>query len=382
MSAVRLARGATGRDRVIKFDGCYHGHSDGLLAGGGSGVAMLGLPGLGRRVGRRGGRHRGRALQRGARPRRAGRLRDRRAGGGQHEPGGARARVPRGSARRLRPPAVRSSIFDEVITGFRLGPGGGHRLVGGHARPVVLRQGDRRRSARRCLRGAPRRLAELAPGRSGVPSGHAVGQPSRHGGGPGGARRGGTGRLRGAGVARVALFAKDLEAAVAAGGLAVAGPRWGPLVGLFVAPADAGPIAAPHGLRGGAGARRRGTRTPASSTPCSAAAWRWRPAPTRSCSPAWPTTTPCWPAWSRRQARRRRKSAGDRRPARPAVQNERMTESGPMTMTGCSAGFSQSSTGVEIVQRQRDAARGRGPGVRRAGRCPTRGARPAACCSR
>ncbi len=45
MSAVRLARGATGRDRVVKFDGCYHGHSDGLLAGGGSGVAMLGLPG-------------------------------------------------------------------------------------------------------------------------------------------------------------------------------------------------------------------------------------------------------------------------------------------------------------------------------------------------
>ena len=45
MSAVRLARGATGRDRVVKFDGCYHGHSDALLAGGGSGVAMLGLPG-------------------------------------------------------------------------------------------------------------------------------------------------------------------------------------------------------------------------------------------------------------------------------------------------------------------------------------------------
>jgi glutamate-1-semialdehyde 2,1-aminomutase len=45
MSAVRLARGITGRDRIVKFDGCYHGHSDGLLAGGGSGVAMLGLPG-------------------------------------------------------------------------------------------------------------------------------------------------------------------------------------------------------------------------------------------------------------------------------------------------------------------------------------------------
>src|ERR1700722_716683 len=45
LCAVRLARGITGRDRVVKFDGCYHGHSDGLLAGGGSGVAMLGLPG-------------------------------------------------------------------------------------------------------------------------------------------------------------------------------------------------------------------------------------------------------------------------------------------------------------------------------------------------
>jgi glutamate-1-semialdehyde 2,1-aminomutase len=44
MSAVRVARGATGRDRIICFDGCYHGHSDGLLAGGGSGVATLGLP--------------------------------------------------------------------------------------------------------------------------------------------------------------------------------------------------------------------------------------------------------------------------------------------------------------------------------------------------
>jgi glutamate-1-semialdehyde 2,1-aminomutase len=44
MSAVRVARGATERDRIIVFEGCYHGHSDGLLAGGGSGVATLGLP--------------------------------------------------------------------------------------------------------------------------------------------------------------------------------------------------------------------------------------------------------------------------------------------------------------------------------------------------
>jgi glutamate-1-semialdehyde 2,1-aminomutase len=45
MTAVRLARGATGRSRVVKFAGCYHGHSDGLLAAGGSGVATLGLAG-------------------------------------------------------------------------------------------------------------------------------------------------------------------------------------------------------------------------------------------------------------------------------------------------------------------------------------------------
>ena len=45
MTAVRLARGATGRDTVVKFAGCYHGHLDALLVAAGSGVATLGLPG-------------------------------------------------------------------------------------------------------------------------------------------------------------------------------------------------------------------------------------------------------------------------------------------------------------------------------------------------
>jgi glutamate-1-semialdehyde 2,1-aminomutase len=44
MSAVRLARAATGRTKVVKFAGCYHGHADALLAAAGSGVATLGLP--------------------------------------------------------------------------------------------------------------------------------------------------------------------------------------------------------------------------------------------------------------------------------------------------------------------------------------------------
>ena len=45
MTAVRLARGVTSRPAIVKFDGCYHGHSDALLAAAGSGLATLGLPG-------------------------------------------------------------------------------------------------------------------------------------------------------------------------------------------------------------------------------------------------------------------------------------------------------------------------------------------------
>lgn len=44
MSALRVARAFTGRDKILKFEGCYHGHSDGLLAKAGSGIATLGLP--------------------------------------------------------------------------------------------------------------------------------------------------------------------------------------------------------------------------------------------------------------------------------------------------------------------------------------------------
>jgi glutamate-1-semialdehyde 2,1-aminomutase len=44
MSAIRLARGYTGRDKIIKFEGCYHGHSDSLLVKAGSGGLTLGVP--------------------------------------------------------------------------------------------------------------------------------------------------------------------------------------------------------------------------------------------------------------------------------------------------------------------------------------------------
>jgi glutamate-1-semialdehyde 2,1-aminomutase len=45
MSALRLARAATGRNRIVKFEGCYHGHADAFLASAGSGVATLSIPG-------------------------------------------------------------------------------------------------------------------------------------------------------------------------------------------------------------------------------------------------------------------------------------------------------------------------------------------------
>lgn len=45
MSAIRLARGFTGRDKILKFEGCYHGHADSVLAKAGSGIATLGIPG-------------------------------------------------------------------------------------------------------------------------------------------------------------------------------------------------------------------------------------------------------------------------------------------------------------------------------------------------
>ncbi len=45
MSALRLARGFSGRNKILKFEGCYHGHADSLLVAAGSGVATLGIPG-------------------------------------------------------------------------------------------------------------------------------------------------------------------------------------------------------------------------------------------------------------------------------------------------------------------------------------------------
>ena len=64
MSAIRVARAFTGRDRIVKFEGCYHGHGDAFLVKAGSGATTLGVPTSPGVPEERGGRHAAGALQR------------------------------------------------------------------------------------------------------------------------------------------------------------------------------------------------------------------------------------------------------------------------------------------------------------------------------
>jgi glutamate-1-semialdehyde 2,1-aminomutase len=129
MTAVRLARGATGRDRVVLFSGCYHGHSDALLAGGGSGVATLGLP-------TSAGVPRGSVAETLVAPYNVVPEIGRDVAAVIVEPVAANmGLVPPapGFLEGLRQACSRVGallIFDEVITGFRVGPGGASRLFG------------------------------------------------------------------------------------------------------------------------------------------------------------------------------------------------------------------------------------------------------------
>ncbi len=102
MSALRLARGFTNRSRIVKFEGCYHGHADSLLVKAGSGLADVRQSDVRRRSRRHREAHHGARIQqrratersvRGVRQR--DRVGDRGADRGQHEPRARDARIPR-----------------------------------------------------------------------------------------------------------------------------------------------------------------------------------------------------------------------------------------------------------------------------------------------
>ncbi len=188
MTALRLARAATGRERVVKFAGAYHGHVDGLLAQAGSGLATQAIPASpGVPAGAAAATvvvpwNDPDALVEAVR---------------RHQPAAIVAEPipanmglvpPRaGFLELLREQADASGallVLDEVISGFRVARGRRAGAHGGARRPHDHGQGARRRPAGGGG-GGPRGVDGAAgAGRRGLPGGHALGQPARGRGRP------------------------------------------------------------------------------------------------------------------------------------------------------------------------------------------------------
>ena len=195
MSAVRLARGFTGRSKIIKFAGCYHGHVDALLAAAGSGVATFALPDSAGVTAATTGEvivlpyndiDAVRAAF--ADPSGRDRRRDHRGRPGQHGSGSAAARIQRGPgrARPRRRRAADQRRGDDRVPGVTDRPVRArrrHRGLG--AGPDDVRQGDRRRSSGRRVRRTGRRHGPVGADRAGLPGRHAVREPGHHGRRPG-----------------------------------------------------------------------------------------------------------------------------------------------------------------------------------------------------
>ena len=197
MSAIRLARGFTGRDKIVKFEGCYHGHSDSLLVKAGSGALTLGVPTSPGRAGRAGGTHHHPRIQQ-CRPgasafaeyRRADCRHYCRTGGRQHELHPTGSRVFWKLCARSATDMAAVLIFDEVMTGFRVALGGAQSYYGVTPGSHHARQGGRWRPAGGRLRWQARHHGTDRADRAGVSGRYAVRQPGRDGGRSGHAEAG------------------------------------------------------------------------------------------------------------------------------------------------------------------------------------------------
>ena len=243
MSAVRLARGATGRTRIVKFDGCYHGHADALLAAAGSGVAALGLPGSA-------GVPEAAVADTVVAPYNEVPVLDADVACVIVEPVAANMGLVApvaGFLEGLRAACDRVGallIFDEVITGFRLGPGAASDIVGvtpdlwcfgkviGGGLPVGA------------FCGSTSLMAALAPRGSVYQAGTLSGNPL--------AMAAGLAVLAAvddadydALGARVERLAEGMASALGAAGVAACAPRYGTLAGLLVGP-GAAPVREPR----------------------------------------------------------------------------------------------------------------------------------------
>jgi len=232
MSVLRVARGFTGRDKVVKFDGCYHGHADTLLAAAGSGVASLGLPGSA-------GVPAGAVADTVVVPYNVVPELDEKVACVIVEPVAANmGLVPPAPGflsglRRACDEVGALLVFDEVITGFRLGPAGASALyevtpdlwcfgkVMGGGLPIGA------------FGGRAEVLAVLAPAGPVYQAGTLSGNPL--------ATAAGLAVLRSAGPSdyealaqRAARFAAALQGAIAGAGVPVRVPVEGPLVGLYL----------------------------------------------------------------------------------------------------------------------------------------------------